>query len=84
MEVNVRDRYVSLSDRRQYRFDHLILATGTRARKISLPGLTASNVFEMRTLSDAKCIREALNTAENIIVLGGGFIGLEFASLPPW
>jgi 3-phenylpropionate/trans-cinnamate dioxygenase ferredoxin reductase component len=61
-------------------YDYLVLATGTRARSlVDLPsGL--SNVFTLRTLNDAQALRAKLHQAQRVMVLGGGFIGLEVAA----
>lgn len=65
----------------RHRFDHLVLATGARNRKLPLAGLNAANVFEMRTLADAIGIRDRLDGIESVVIIGGGFIGLEFAAV---
>ncbi|MBS3648992.1 FAD-dependent oxidoreductase [Pseudaminobacter sp. 19-2017] len=60
-------------------FDRLILATGSRPRLLpATAGL--ANVLALRTVSDARLIRERAGKAENVVVLGGGFIGLEIAA----
>lgn len=60
-------------------YDHLILATGTRTMRAPIPGLTGAR--DLRTLSDALALRKALPKAERVGVIGGGFIGLEFAAV---
>ncbi|MEB4616494.1 FAD-dependent oxidoreductase [Leucobacter sp. M11] len=60
------------------RYDELIIATGARPRNPfdALP----SGVITLRTLDDALHLRSALGRAQNVAVIGGGFIGLEVAS----
>lgn len=60
-------------------YHRLVLATGARAR--SLPGAELAGVFALRTLDDCRQIGSALAAAENVVVIGGGFIGLEFAAV---
>lgn len=60
-------------------FSHLILATGARNRTLPLPEFS-DKVFTLRTLQDAQSIRQKLETATQISVIGGGFIGLETAA----
>jgi len=60
-------------------YHRLVLATGARAR--SLPGTDLAGVFGLRGLDDCRQIGTALDTAENVVVIGGGFIGLEFAAV---
>ncbi len=71
---------VTLRSGAQLRYEHLVLATGTRARRLpSLPeGL--SNVAVLRSASDALSMRERLERITRLTVLGGGFIGLEVAA----
>jgi 3-phenylpropionate/trans-cinnamate dioxygenase ferredoxin reductase subunit len=62
-------------------FDRCLIATGGRARL--LPGLPpdASNVHYLRGLDDARRLRERLVPGASVIVIGGGFLGLEFAGM---
>ena len=62
-------------------YDHLILATGARNLRPPIPGQEAEGVLDLRTLADAARIRARLGTARRAIVIGGGFIGLEFAAM---
>lgn len=71
---------VTTENGEEHRFDHLVLATGTRNRRLPLAGLDAPNVFAMRTLEDALAIRERMDQLNSFAVIGGGFIGLEFAA----
>jgi 3-phenylpropionate/trans-cinnamate dioxygenase ferredoxin reductase component len=62
-------------------YDHLVLATGTRPRR--LPGCAPSpgnGIHELRTFDDALRLREDLAGVQRVLVVGGGFIGLELAA----
>jgi len=61
-------------------YDRLVLATGARAR--TLPGLPEGldNVHTLRTLDDAARLRGRLQAVERVLIIGGGFIGLEIAA----
>ncbi|WP_127523403.1 FAD-dependent oxidoreductase [Mesorhizobium sp. Z1-4] len=72
---------VALSDGTSITYGHLVFATGARNRKPPVPGLVHPNVLELRTLADANRIVQALPNTTHIAVVGGGFIGLEAASL---
>jgi 3-phenylpropionate/trans-cinnamate dioxygenase ferredoxin reductase subunit len=61
-------------------YDHLVLATGSQNRRLSVPGAELAGVLTLRTRVDADQLRTALEAAENVVVIGGGFIGLEFAA----
>ncbi|NYT70746.1 NAD(P)/FAD-dependent oxidoreductase [Pusillimonas noertemannii] len=77
----VRDeRRIELAGAESLPYDRLVLATGARAR--SLPGLQEGlgNVHTLRNLDDAARLRHRLSAAESVLVIGGGFIGLEIAA----
>jgi 3-phenylpropionate/trans-cinnamate dioxygenase ferredoxin reductase component len=61
--------------------DHLVLATGARCRMLPVPGAELDGVFALRTLADADILRERLAQAREVVVVGAGFIGLEFAAV---
>ena len=60
--------------------DHIILATGTRARRLTIPGLVSNQLHVVRTLSDAERLRQANKDLQHIIILGAGFLAFELAS----
>ena len=62
-------------------YDHLILATGTRNAVPPIRGLKSDRVLGLRTMADADRLRTALDAARRVIIIGGGFIGLEFAAV---
>ncbi|MGW5716359.1 NAD(P)/FAD-dependent oxidoreductase [Amycolatopsis sp. NPDC003865] len=71
---------VRLEDGTELAYDHMVLATGARNRTLPVPGADLPGVLTLRTRDDADKLRESLAGAENVVVVGGGFIGLEFAS----
>ncbi len=62
-----------------YSYDHLIIASGTRARLLPVRGMDQAGVEVIRTLEDARNIRNQLDHCHSVVVIGAGFIGLEFA-----
>ncbi len=62
-------------------YDHLVLATGARNRPLPVPGADLADVHAVRSLDDALTIGRALTTAREVVVIGGGFIGLELAQV---
>jgi 3-phenylpropionate/trans-cinnamate dioxygenase ferredoxin reductase subunit len=73
-------RIVRLMDDSAVEYDHLVLATGARNRPLLVPGADLRNVFFLRTLDEAALLQEKLSDARNAVVIGAGFIGLEFAA----
>ncbi|TPJ27742.1 FAD-dependent oxidoreductase [Mesorhizobium sp. B2-7-2] len=61
-------------------FDRLVLATGSRPRLLKLDGASLAGVVSLRSLADARLIRELSAQTEDVVILGGGFIGLEIAA----
>ena len=62
-------------------WDHLVLATGARYRPLAVPGAELDGVLPLRTLAEAHELRERLDETRDVVVVGAGFIGLEFASV---
>ncbi len=71
---------VTFDDGATLRYAKLLLATGARPRPLSLPGTGPENVLYLRTFGDALAMRARLVPKSRIVVIGGGFIGLEIAS----
>lgn len=71
---------VGLDDDSVVEYDHLVLATGARNRPLPVPGAELQNVFFLRTLDEAVTLRAQMASAKTAVVIGAGFIGLEFAA----
>jgi 3-phenylpropionate/trans-cinnamate dioxygenase ferredoxin reductase component len=78
--LNPRGRTLTFADGKEMPYHAAVLATGTRARLPALPGLTLSNVFSLRKITDVEALRPAIASGSRIVILGGGYIGLEVAS----
>ncbi|WP_328531324.1 FAD-dependent oxidoreductase [Nocardioides sp. NBC_00368] len=72
-------RRVHLEDGSALGWNHLVLAQGARARTLDVPGSTLAGIHTLRTLNDAKGLRAPLARSNRVVVVGAGFIGLEFA-----
>ena len=62
-------------------YNKLVMATGTRVRKLPVKGAELKNVHYIRTIDDVKQLHSQWQSAENIVIIGGGFIGLEVAAV---
>lgn len=61
-------------------YDRLLLATGSRPRTLSNPGADLKGIHYLRTIEDSQRIRRSLAAASHLLVVGGGWIGLEVAA----
>jgi 3-phenylpropionate/trans-cinnamate dioxygenase ferredoxin reductase component len=76
-----RDRgRVELDDGTAVPYEALLLATGGSARDAAVPGTGLEGVYTLRTLADAQRIRQELRAGLRLVVVGGGYIGLEVAA----
>jgi 3-phenylpropionate/trans-cinnamate dioxygenase ferredoxin reductase subunit len=71
---------VELKDGRRVPFDALLIATGARNRRISIPGSDLEGVYALRTRQDADRIRAEMIAGRRAVVVGMGFIGSEVAA----
>ena len=74
-------RRLTLADGSSLAYDKLVLATGARVRPLPVDGAKLDGVFFLKTLDDVDRIGNRLTTAQNVVVIGAGFIGLEFAAV---
>jgi 3-phenylpropionate/trans-cinnamate dioxygenase ferredoxin reductase subunit len=72
---------VALSDGRTLAYDKLLIATGTRVRKIKVPSAELSGIHYLRSIADVDELRPAFKTAKNLVIVGAGYIGLEVAAV---
>ncbi|MBR1212775.1 FAD-dependent oxidoreductase [Bradyrhizobium sp. JYMT SZCCT0180] len=85
----ISDRAVSI-DRRAHKlllasgsfldYGHLVLATGARNRLLDIPNANLEGVRYLRTLDESEALRHRIGSGQRVVVIGAGFIGLEFAA----
>ncbi|GGC03260.1 oxidoreductase [Marinobacterium zhoushanense] len=78
--LDVGGRSLALESGERLTWDNLVLATGAKLKRLQVSGADAAGVYYLRTLAQAKALRAALSGATQIVVIGGGFIGLEAAA----
>ena len=61
-------------------YGHLVLATGARNRLLDLPNANLGDVRYLRILDESEALRQRIHSAKHVVVIGAGFIGLEFAA----
>ena len=80
ISVDRASRRVRFEDAFELEYDHLVLATGARNRPLQVPGADLQNVFYLRGLEEARALKAQLVAGKRVVVIGAGFIGLEFAA----
>lgn len=79
--IDIVGHSVELADGERLPADKLLLATGARPRRSHAPGADLDGVLQLRTFADSMALGEALRRREPLVVVGGGFIGLEIAAV---
>ncbi|MBV1914259.1 MAG: FAD-dependent oxidoreductase [Pseudomonadales bacterium] len=62
-------------------YSNLLIATGSRARILNIKGSDLGGIFYLRTLDDVDAIKDAMAPGKKVVIVGGGYIGLEVASV---
>ncbi len=78
--INPDDRSVTLGSGERLGYDYLVLATGARPRMLPIPGHDLAGVLTLRSVADADLLQAALTQGSRLLVIGGGYIGLEVAA----
>jgi 3-phenylpropionate/trans-cinnamate dioxygenase ferredoxin reductase subunit len=73
-------RKVTLASGAALAYGHLVLATGARNRLLDIPNANLDRVRYLRTLDDSETLRSLIASSQRVVVIGAGFIGLEFAA----
>ena len=72
---------VQLDNGEQIAYDKLIISTGSRPRKLNIEGSDLAGIHYLRTIADVDAIRAEMKPKRNLVIVGGGYIGLEVASV---
>lgn len=78
--LDCRNRTVTLSTGEMLHYQKLLIATGARVRGIKVKGAHVPGVFYLRTVDDAMALRPRLRDGTRLVLVGGGYIGLEVAA----
>ncbi len=79
--IDLEKKSVSLASGEEVSWDKLLLATGTRARELPLPGAELEGVVTLRSIGDVERIRDLFAPGKKLVVIGGGYIGLEVTAV---
>ncbi|QRG09215.1 FAD-dependent oxidoreductase [Xanthobacter dioxanivorans] len=78
--IHPAEKRVDLADGSHLTYGALLIATGTRARALPVPGADLPGVFSIRSIDDVKHFRAAALPGARLVIIGGGYIGLEVAA----
>jgi 3-phenylpropionate/trans-cinnamate dioxygenase ferredoxin reductase component len=73
-------RTAKLSNKQEIEFDKALIATGANVRRLNVDGCQLEQIHYLRTLGNADAIREGTADAENVVLIGGSYIGCEVAA----
>jgi 3-phenylpropionate/trans-cinnamate dioxygenase ferredoxin reductase subunit len=80
VELNVGARELALDDGERLRYDRLLLATGAEPHRLAIPGSDLEGLLYLRSVADCDALRERLDRAGTLVVVGAGWIGSEVAA----
>jgi 3-phenylpropionate/trans-cinnamate dioxygenase ferredoxin reductase subunit len=78
--LDLDSRAAKLSTKEEIEFDKALLATGANVRRLNVEGCELEQIHYLRTLGNADAIREGVADAENVVLIGGSYIGCEVAA----
>lgn len=79
--INPADKTADLESGETLSWDHLILATGSHVRRMNVPGHDLEGIHYLRTVDDVKTIQKDFEDGQKVVIVGGGYIGLEIAAV---
>lgn len=80
-EIEPDRRRVRLDDGRSLDYDGLLLATGSRVRRLNIPGSNLPGIHYVRNVADVDRISDVVEPGKRLVVVGAGYIGLEVAAV---
>lgn len=80
IQVVPEEKSIILDSKETIAYEKLVIATGSKLRKLKVEGVEASGIFYLRDHEDAVEIKEWSKNVEELLIIGAGFIGLELAS----
>ena len=80
VSIDAETKLILLNNGESIHYDKLLLTTGGRPQTLDIPGSELENILTLRTIEESRAIEANLNKGAQILVVGGGFIGLEVAA----
>ncbi|GAA1871920.1 NAD(P)/FAD-dependent oxidoreductase [Brevibacterium marinum] len=79
-ELDAKNRSITLDDGNSLNYGQAILATGSTPRTLDVPGADLGNIHTLRDAGDAVAIRSQFGQGSKVVIIGGGWVGLEVAA----
>ena len=80
-KINRKDKSILLSNSDKLSYKKLVLATGSRVRKLHVTGSCLSNIHYLRNINDSENIKKHIKKDKKLVIVGAGYIGLEVAAV---
>lgn len=80
-EIDRARKRVRIAAGNELSYEKLVLAIGSRNRRLPIPGADTDGVFYLRSFDEAVVVKDRVHHASEVVVIGGGFIGLELAAV---
>ncbi len=80
-KLSVEDKTVTTTEGETIAYEKLMIATGSRPRILNIEGSDLGGIHYLRTIADVDEIQKSMKSAKNVVIVGGGYIGLEVASV---
>jgi 3-phenylpropionate/trans-cinnamate dioxygenase ferredoxin reductase subunit len=78
--VHMKRRSVTLTSGERLEYDRLLLATGSHARRLGVPGADTPGVTLLRTVAESTALKAAIKPGTKVVIVGGSFVGMEVAA----
>jgi 3-phenylpropionate/trans-cinnamate dioxygenase ferredoxin reductase subunit len=78
--LDLQARTAKLSSKEEVEFDKALIATGANVRRLNVDGCELEQIHYLRTLGNADAIRAGMEDAEDVVLIGGSYIGCEVAA----
>jgi 3-phenylpropionate/trans-cinnamate dioxygenase ferredoxin reductase component len=79
-QIDRDEKSIRLSDQNTLKYDRLVLATGSHVRRLKAPGSDLEGIHYLHDIADADALRNQLLPGKRLVIVGGGYIGLEVAA----
>jgi 3-phenylpropionate/trans-cinnamate dioxygenase ferredoxin reductase subunit len=79
--IDTAAKSVTLDSGETLGYDHLLISTGSRPRKLTIEGSELPGIHYLRTMDDVDGLRDGMREGANLVIVGGGYIGLEVAAV---